>query len=50
MTRIAIWGRETWAVVATGVAWLSGMVAALYGMSLTLCPINRNFDLFDLQP
>ncbi|KAF8256660.1 hypothetical protein EI94DRAFT_1763813 [Lactarius quietus] len=30
---VAIWGRETWAVVATGTAWLTGLTAALYAMS-----------------
>lgn len=30
---VAIWGRETWAVLATGVPWLSGVAAALYAMT-----------------
>lgn len=30
---IAIWGRETWAVIATGVAWLSGLASALYAIT-----------------
>ena len=36
MSRVAIWGRETWAVVATAVPWLSGVAAALYGRSTVL--------------
>ncbi|KAH9031647.1 hypothetical protein EDB85DRAFT_2145983 [Lactarius pseudohatsudake] len=31
---IAIWGRQTWTVAITGVAWLSGFVAALYAITL----------------